>query len=170
MKLTSISTLLARRVFISILAASALAIAVPQVGFAAQADPLIGTWKLNVAKSTYSPGPGPRSTTATATPSGQGSMVVLEGIDAAGKTIPRQVYTVIYDGQSHPVTGVPAYDAASTTRLNAYTFDYTRTKVGRVVQTGRVVYSTDGKTATFVTTGENANGQQISNVAVFEKQ
>jgi hypothetical protein len=170
MKLISNPNLVARRVFVSILAASALAVALPQSGFAAQADPLIGTWKLNVAKSTYSPGPAPRSVTATITASGQGSMAVLEGTDAAGMPIPRQVYTVVYDGQPHPVTGVPAYDANSVTRVNAYTYDFTRTKAGRVVQTGRSVFSTDGRTATFVTTGEDANGQPISNAVVFEKQ
>jgi hypothetical protein len=165
------SSIVVSRVAVAILTAFFLVAAFPQMSYA-QTDPLIGTWKLNVAKSTYSPGPAPRSTTATATASSQGTMTVVEGVDATGKPIPRQVYTVIYDGQAHPVTGIPAYDANSTTRVNAYTYDYTRTKAGRVVQTGRVVYSTDGKTATFVTTGENANGngQQISNVAVFEKQ
>jgi hypothetical protein len=61
----SVSTIVARRVFISILAASALAVALPQVAFAAQTDPLIGTWKLNLAKSTYTAGPTPRSGTTT---------------------------------------------------------------------------------------------------------
>jgi hypothetical protein len=154
---------------VAILAAFFLAAAFPQVSYA-QTDPLIGTWKLNVGKSTFSPGPAPRNLTATATAAGQGSTAVVDGTDAAGMPIPRSVYTVIYDGQSHPVTGVPAYDANSITRVNANTFDFIRTKAGRIVQTGRSVFSTDGKTATFVTTGEDANGQQISNVVVFEKQ
>jgi len=169
MKLVCNRNHVARRVFISILAASALALGLPQSAFA-QSDPMIGTWKLNVAKSTYSPGPAPRSFTFTATASGQGTMAVLEGIDAAGMPIPRAVYTFVYDGQPHPVTGVLAYDATSGTRVNAYTYDFTNTKAGRVVQTARLVYSTDGRTLTVVTTGENANGQQISNVAVVEKQ
>jgi hypothetical protein len=38
----------------------AAAIALPQVGLA-QSN--LGTWKLNVAKSTYSPGPAPKSQT-----------------------------------------------------------------------------------------------------------
>jgi hypothetical protein len=80
------------------------------------------------------------------------------------------VFTVGYDGQLHPVTGVAAFDANSNRRVDAYTLDYTRTKAGRVVQTGRLVLSTDGKTATFATTGVDENGQQISNVVVYEKQ
>jgi hypothetical protein len=39
-----------------------------------------------------------------------------------------------------------------------------------VVQTVTEVLSEDGKTLTFTITGVNANGQQINNVAVYEKQ
>jgi hypothetical protein len=35
-------------------------------------DPRIGTWKLNLAKSKYSPGPAPQSLTVKVEPSGQG--------------------------------------------------------------------------------------------------
>jgi len=31
----------------------------------AQSNPLVGTWKLNVAKSKFDPGPGPKSMTRT---------------------------------------------------------------------------------------------------------
>ena len=46
--------------------ACALMIAVltlPMTAYAA--DNLVGTWKLNLAKSTYNPGPAPRSIVAT---------------------------------------------------------------------------------------------------------
>jgi len=36
--------------------AGIFATTVPQLGFA-QGDPMIGTWKVNLAKFTYSPGP-----------------------------------------------------------------------------------------------------------------
>jgi hypothetical protein len=48
--------------------------------------------------------------------------------------------------------------------------DYSLTKAGREVQTGGIVLSTDGRTATFINTGVGANGQPISNVTVYEKQ
>jgi hypothetical protein len=64
------------RIAVAILAAFFFGAAFPQMSYA-QTDPLIGTWKLNVAKSTFSPGPAPRSTTATVTAAGQGSMVQL---------------------------------------------------------------------------------------------
>jgi hypothetical protein len=43
-------------------------------------------------------------------------------------------------------------------------------KAGNVVQTGTQVVSKDGKELTITTRGTGANGQQINNVAVFDKQ
>jgi hypothetical protein len=43
-------------------------------------------------------------------------------------------------------------------------------KAGRVVQTGRRVLSSDGKTLTFTQKGINASGQQIDDLVVYEKQ
>ena len=42
------------------LAAVLVAIASMSVATAQSNDPAFGTWKLNVAKSTFSPGPGPK--------------------------------------------------------------------------------------------------------------
>jgi hypothetical protein len=75
-----------------------------------------------------------------------------------------------YDGKSYPVTGAPAFDAASYKIVNDSTDEITRTKSGKVVQTVTEVLSDDGRTLTFTIKGVNANGQQISNVAVYEKQ
>jgi hypothetical protein len=60
--------------------------ALPRIAFA-QSDPLIGTWKLNLARSTYSPGPPPRSQTATFQAEGQGLRETLEAINALAPTV-----------------------------------------------------------------------------------
>jgi hypothetical protein len=39
-----------------------------------------------------------------------------------------------------------------------------------MVQTGTRVLSEDGKTVTFTMTGVNANGQQVNDVIVYDKQ
>ena len=41
---------------------------------------------------------------------------------------------------------------------------------GKVKITQRLVVLSDGKTRTVTTTGMNATGQQVNNVAVYEKQ
>ena len=75
-----------------------------------------------------------------------------------------------FDGKSYPYTGNPAYDASSYKQVNASTFESTRTKAGKVVQTVTIVVSADGKSRTVTTTGVDEKGQQINNVAVYDKQ
>jgi hypothetical protein len=150
-----------------------LIMALPQIGFA-QSNLSVGTWKLNLAKSKYSPGPPPRSSTLTFTltfqAEGQGLTATTEVIDAQGNPTKVVHGPYFYDGKSYPVTGARAYDAASYKIVNDSTDEITRTKVGKVIQTVTEVLSADGKMLTFATTGVNANGQQINNVAVYEKQ
>lgn len=135
----------------------------------AQSDPFIGTWRLNVTKSTYSPGPPPRSNTLTVEAAGQGIRVTAKGTDAEGKPTATQ-YTASYDGKDYPVTGNPDWDAVAFKRVDAYTLEFTRKKAEKVVQTGTNVGSKDGKTRTVTSKGINARGEKISNVAVYEKQ
>ncbi len=145
-----------------------LAMALPQVGFA-QSNLVGTTWKLNLAKSKFSPGPPPRSQTLSYQAEGQGMRGTNEGIDAQGNPT-KAVLVIVTDGKSYPVTGVPDFDAASYKQVNDSTMEGTRTKAGRMVQTLTRVLSADGKTLTFTTTGVNANGQQINAVAVYDKQ
>ena len=56
-------------------------------GLLAAADPIIGTWKMNVVKSKIKPGPAPKSVTATYSEDGDWIAIKTEGIDAAGKPI-----------------------------------------------------------------------------------
>ena len=147
----------------------AVATALPQAGLA-QNNPRIGTWKLNLAKSKYSPGPPPRSNTAIFEAVGQGLRATAEGIDAEGKPTKAVFGPWFSDGKSYPITGSPAFDAASYKQVNASTSESTRTKAGRVVQTTTLVLSADGKSFTFTATGVDEKGQQINNVSVWEKQ
>jgi hypothetical protein len=144
------------------------ATAVPQIGFA-QSDPLIGTWKLNLAKSTYSPGPPPRSQTATFQAEGQGLRETLEAINAQGNPA-NGVFMIFDDGKSYPVTGNPAFDGQSFKRVNESTWWGIRTKAGKVVQTIILAVSADGKTETATNRGVNANGQEFYNVGIYDKQ
>jgi hypothetical protein len=146
----------------------AVSTALPQTGFA-QSDPLIGTWKLNLAKSTYSPGPPPRSQTATFQAEGQGLRETLEATNAQGNPA-NGVFMIFDDGKSYPVTGNPAFDGQSFKRVNESTWWGIRTKAGKVVQTLILAVSADGKTETGTATGVNANGQQFYNVGIYDKQ
>ena len=132
-------------------------------------DPRIGTWKLNAAKSKYSPGPAPQSLTVRVEPSGQGEKVTAEFVNADGTRTTTQ-YTANFDGKDYPLTGSRIADTVSLKRIDARTTVRTDKKGGKVAQTLRRVVSQDGKTMTVTTKGTNAQGQAVNNVALFEKQ
>jgi len=132
-------------------------------------DPRIGTWKLNVAKSTYSPGPAPQSLTVKVEGAGQGEKATADFVNADGSRT-TTLYTANFDGKDSPLTGSPAGDMVSLKRIDAQTTERTDKKGDKVVQVLARVVSTDGKTMTVTTKGTNAQGQAVNNVAVFDKQ
>ena len=140
----------------------------PQLGFA-QSSPLIGTWKLNLDKSKYSPGPPPRSNTLYWTQDGQNIRDTNQGTDAQGNPT-TGVITINFDGQPHPSTGFPNWDAVALTRVDAETFIFARLKAGRLVATGSAVVSQGGKTMTITSTGIDSNGRAIASATVYDKQ
>src|SRR5215510_13621420 len=135
----------------------------------AQADPIIGTWKLNLTKSKYSPGPPPKSQTVTYESVGQGVKVTVKGTDAEGKPINFQS-TGNFDGKDYPVTGNADWDTIARKRIDAFKTETTRKKAGKVVSTATSVVSKDGKTRTVTEKGVNAKGEKISNTLVYDKQ
>ena len=140
----------------------------PLSGFT-QTDTFIGTWKLNLAKSKFSPGPPPKSLTQTIEAAGQGVKATSKGTNAEGNPIDSQ-YTANYDGKDYPVTGSPNLDAISLKRIDTHKVEFTLKKAGKVVVTGTGVISKDGKTRTLTTKGVNAKGEKTSGTAVYEKQ
>ena len=135
----------------------------------AQSDPAIGTWKLNVAKSRYSPGPAPKSNVITIVAAGDTLKISSQGTDGDGKPTATS-YTATFDGKDNPMTGNPAYDTVSHKRIDANTTEQTRKKEGKTVQTAVRKISADGKTMTVTSRGKTAGGKTLNNVAVYEKQ
>jgi hypothetical protein len=138
----------------------------------AQGDPQVGTWELNLAKSTFSPGPPPQRQTLTYKAEGQGSAVLLlQGVDAAGKPINLEAsnLVIIFDGKDHPTPNAN-YEISAWKRISANKYEVTRKKAGKVVLSSTHVVSKDGKTMTITTTGVDADGHPINNVRVYDKQ
>lgn len=133
-------------------------------------DPLIGTWKLNVAKSKYSPGPPPKSNTVRIEAAGEGQKTTADGIGANGQ--PTHVeYTAKYDGKDYPITGSAiGADTVSLKRVDANTTKRTDKKGGKIVATMTRKVSRDGKRVTVTYKGIDAKGQPFDNVVVYEKQ
>jgi len=87
---------------------------------AGTADPVVGTWKLNAAKSTFSVGPALKSQTRIYTQSAQGITLNMKTVGADGKEISSQT-TYQLDGTDYPVTGVAAYDSLSGKQVDSNT-------------------------------------------------
>lgn len=160
-----------RLVLRTIVVGSAVAGLLSSKPVAAQtADNFLGTWKLNVEQSKFSPGPGPKSLTVTFEKAGDAAVkITAVGMAADGSAI-NTVYTPTYDGKDVPVTGSPDYDTASLKMMDANTRHTVRKKGGKEVQVVHSVVSKDGKQFTATTTGVNAKGEKINSTAVFDKQ
>src|SRR5260370_24629633 len=116
-----------------------------------------GTWKMNPAKSKYSPGPTPKSITVKIDSEGDNIKLSSEGIDAAGN--PTHVeYTAKYDGKDYPITGVPNADTVALERLDASTTRSTLKKGDQVVMIVTSVISKAGKTRTSTVKGNDTLG------------
>jgi hypothetical protein len=141
------------------------AVANPQDG---TADQQSGTWKMDPAKSKYSPGPPPKSITLKIDSDADNIKLSSDGIDAAGN--PTHIeFTAKYDGKDYPITGVPYGDTIAIARIDNSTTESTVKKDGQVVMTVRSVVSKDGKTRTQTFKGKDAQGQEINNVVVYHK-
>jgi hypothetical protein len=136
---------------------------------AAPADEHSGTWKMNPAKSNYNPGPAPKSITVKIASDADNMKLTSDGIDATGK--PTHVeYTAKFDGKDYPITGIPNADTVALERLDASTIRSTTKKGDQVVMTVTSVISKDGKTRTATFKGKNAEGLDVNNVVVYDKQ
>jgi hypothetical protein len=136
----------------------------------AQTDPQVGVWKLNPAKSKYSPGPAPKSGTTTIEAAGAGTKVIVDQVLPDG-TVRHWDFTANYDGKDAPVTGNnPDADTVTRKRINPSTVQTISKKGGKVTTTQTSAVSSDGKTRTVTTKGVNAKGEKVNNVAVYERQ
>jgi hypothetical protein len=97
----------------------------------------------------------------------RGLEVATQGIDAQGNPT-TGVLMHIYDGQAHPSTGSPYFDASAYTRVDANTVIFSRSKAGKLVMIGTNVVSPDGKTLTVTSTVTAGRGG--TDIAVFDKQ
>ena len=140
------------------------------VGLGAADDPLVGTWKLNTAKSKFSPPPPPQDITIKYEPNGaNGIKVTAEITDAKGmKTV--TAYSGSFDGKDVTVTGSGDADTCSMKRIDANTTEVANKKAGKATTTLRRAVSKDGKTLTITAKGTDGQGRPVKSVEVLDKQ
>ena len=132
------------------------------------ADPVLGIWNLNVAKSNYRPGPAPKSQTRIYEEHPEGIKVTIKTVHADGKSTSVE-HPVNYDGKEHPVTGSSQTDAIALEKVDEYTSEATLKHAGKVIGTNRRSISRDGRTMTIDYEGTDQRGA-VKNKAVYDKQ
>ena len=151
-----------RKPFVRLLfLAAAAALALPA------ADPTLGAWKLNLAKSHFDPGPAPRSSTAAYSQDGDWIVIKAETVAADG-TASNFNNRYKRDGKEYPYRGPLGSGTIAVTKIDdrhyqaALKLDSGTTKVLTEI-------SADGKVRTQTATGSNAKGK-VHNVSVFDRQ
>jgi hypothetical protein len=132
------------------------------------ADPFVGTWKLNSAKTKYKTGMPSKEQTVTFSEQGSDVHVVVKGISSDGKPISSH-FTVPAAGGVGKIIESP-YEAVTGKNISANERETAFSKGGKVVYTATAKAAADGKTLTITVKGTNVIGQNVDGAAVYDKQ
>jgi hypothetical protein len=134
------------------------------------AEPLLGTWKVNLEKSNYGVLTPPRSDIATFA-AGEGGVFKFTGdaIHAKGDAVHSECCTKL-EGEECPVTGSPFVDTVIARRIDARTTEWIARKQGKAIVTAVEAVSEDGRTLTGNWSSTDEKGQALSWTTVSDKQ
>jgi hypothetical protein len=157
-----------KRLFWMTALATLFAVTTPAARVLAQnADPLSGTWELDLAKSKLS-SPAPKSQTRTYDVAGNTVKATSKGVSAEGKPTAVQ-FTARFDGKDYPIMGLPNADTIALKKIDDFRGTATLKKNGKVTITNTRTIAKDGKTMTIKSKGTDAKGEKIDDVWVFVK-
>ncbi len=131
------------------------------------ANPHMGTWKLNEAKSKLHPGMGKNMTVNYAEQKDK-MKVTVDGVDKDGKPT-HAVWVGQADGKAYKTKGNLPWDSAAYKIVNDHTYEITTMKGGKVLANSKSTVSADGKTRTVSTHGTDADGKKFTAKTVYDK-
>ena len=132
------------------------------------ADPFVGTWKLDPAKSKYTAGTAPKDVTIVIEEQGDNLQVTATGSYQDGSPISVK-YTVPKAGGAGTVQEGP-FDAITSKRVSARARENRYSKNGKEIISRRTVISQNGKTLRVTAKGTDAQGKPVAGVDVLDKQ
>lgn len=136
---------------------------------ASEANPQIGTWKLNESKSKFSPG-ATKSHTVTYTEAEGGMInVTVDGTDKDGKAV-HWTLQCKFDGKPYKVEGNPLIDTITYKKVNDHTNQMTGMKDGKTTMTGTITVSKDGKSRVINVTTTGADGKKMTEKAYYDRE
>jgi len=157
-----------RRMFSLALAALALTTTLA----ALEADNSLGTWKVNIAASKYTPAPWPVKSLTVVREAVPGGVKVTTTGERTDGTAINTTYSANYDGTPAGVTGIGSpYDTVSIKEVDSNTFLYeAKNLTGKYSASGRIVISNQGKTMTLTAKGTDTDGKEMTLLLVYDKQ
>jgi hypothetical protein len=145
------------------------ALATSNLVVAQTTDPMVGTWKQNIAKSTFNPGPPLKSRTVKFEVAQKGLKVTNDTVDAQGKSTHAESVLTL-DGKESPNPNAPQPNTTIVSKRIGGGYETVTRVNGKVTITVRAVVSPDGKTRTMTATGTNVQGQAVHSVSVYDRQ
>jgi hypothetical protein len=144
-------------------------IAVPTVALAA--DPFVGTFKLNAAKSATSGGQMPPDLTLTISEDDTNLMIATSGKTATGTPIEADVLVLPKKGGTIKAPqGQQNYDSTTVTRRDPNTIEMLASLKGKERTRVKLALSRDGRTLTRSFTSTNAQGRPVNGTSVLERE
>lgn len=153
-----------------IIIAGLAVVACPVLVAAQMPDGMAGTWKLNVARSTCSPGPCARAgRTVIEKTAGGGMKMLTDGVSAEGVASHRELVSR-FDGSEAEVKGSEPLETRAYIRVNERAYEWVARVGGKVTSKGQGTISADGKIRTNVVTRTSADGSALISKTVYERQ
>jgi hypothetical protein len=137
-----------------------------------QANPFLGTWKMNAAKSKFTGVAMPTSLTREVVAQDGGTKFSYKGVAADGKPIDYSFVTN-YDGKDSAITGSGApggADSISIKRIGSNKAEAILKRGGKEMGKSTSDVSKDGKVSTVKGSGKTPDGKDYSAVTVYDKQ
>jgi hypothetical protein len=132
------------------------------------ADPLVGKWILNRARSHYGPGAQARKRETFLCEASRGGVrCTIESVRLDGKAFVGRFWAA-YDGKPYPATGIPDVDQVRLRRVDDLVADATFSYRGKPVFGYRAIQS-DGRGSLTIVSVEPVTRTALNSVVVYDR-
>ena len=139
-------------------------------GVASAADPFVGKYKMNPAKSAATGGQVPPELMLTISEDGGNLLIATSGKTADGSPISADVLTVPKSGGTMKAPEGASYDSTVVSRRDPNTIDVVAMLKGKERTRVKFALSKDGKVLTRSFTSTNAQGRPVNGTSVLERE
>jgi hypothetical protein len=136
----------------------------------AATNPAVGTWEMNLAKSTIDAKDAPRSETFIFANSDKGITLTSKITAADGKQSTHAGDPSPWDGIAHATTDSTDHDSVMAKSVGVGIVRYSFTKAGAVVNSGTLAVSKDGAMLTIAGARSSAKGGKAYYNTVFDRK